>query len=151
MRRMAANVPQTYIKIVVVILQNPFPNVMSFVCVFTQLQMLQVMEKPNTVMGSKPRNSCLNKVSSPPVVGVPVFDNKSISTWTVTWVNTSIPKKRIFIFCIYICLKVLCFVPNSMVNQLTNCFLIFLLLTKRFKASISKFWANFLAFSKVTR
>ena len=78
--RSNAKAPHTNINILDVIGQNPFSAAINLVCVFTQLKILQVIDKMKALSGCIPKVSCSNMVSNPPVVGVSVLASNRIKT-----------------------------------------------------------------------
>ena len=65
-----ANVPQTKMNIFDVMGQNSFSAAINLVCVFTQLKILQLIDKIKALSGCIPKVSCSNIVSKAPVVAV---------------------------------------------------------------------------------
>ena len=79
-----ANTPQTKMKSSEVNLQNPFSIEMSFVCMRTQLRILQLVDNMKKVVASSPNAVWSKIVVSPPVVGVLVWERSNIRICTVT-------------------------------------------------------------------
>ena len=79
-----ANTPQAKMKSFEVNLQNPFSMEMSFVCIRTQLRILQLVDNMKKVVGSSPNAVWSKIVVSPPVVGVSVLKRSNIKICTVT-------------------------------------------------------------------
>ena len=94
-RRRVPNSPQVHTISLEVIGKNSLWILIDFKWRFTHVLMLNITEMVSMVSGSRGIpyiESCLNMVSSPPVVAVAVVAISSRTIWSGTWWNTSSPK-----------------------------------------------------------